>query len=527
MSDLYDFIKDTGVIVADTSTISDEVKNEWKAIFGNNLSMEEGTPQGRIMELLTKERKTLRGTIALIANQINPDVSSGVFLDAIGLLFGVERRAATHTLVQNVNMYGLPPTTATGTITFENNNLIAGDTVSIGDDTYTFGSGEGNVAIAGSATATASNLASAINANANSTVSAVANNGVITLTANDVQAYGNTDALDAETQISNVISLSGDMLDGGTVIIPDGTLAADTSDNQYYLSGEVRLEADSMGRGVGLGNFIAVESGAISCPPNTLTNCTIQQIDGWESVNNASAGIMGYEEESDASYRISINRKRSKYASSYLSSLYSALYELEGTQSVYIYENPTGETKTNEQDPIVPIGEDISGHSIFIVVAGDTNNNEYLNQVAKAIVEKRSGGCGMVASSAYPDNVKQISVQNGLGVYTMTFNVAEPVPISTNIVVKNISFTGDNLAKAVQQVISDWFAGNIETTNKNEVGYDISSFDIASIVSQQLGVYVQSCEIKKTNGGDAYSTAEIPIDINEIATFGEANVGIL
>lgn len=527
MSDLYNFIKDTGVIVADTSTISDEVKNEWKSIFGNNLSMEEGTPQGRIMELLTKERKTLRGTIALIANQINPDVASGVFLDAIGLLFGVERRAATHTLVQNVNMYGLPPTTATGTITFENNNLTSGDTVSIGDETYTFGSGEDNVAIGGSATATASNLSSAINANANSTVSAVANNGVITLTAKDVQAYGNTDALIAETQISNVISLSGDMLDGGTVIIPDGALAADTSDNQYYLSGEVRLEADSMGRGVGLGNFIAVDSGAISCPPNTLTNCTIQQVDGWESVNNASAGIMGYEEESDTSYRISINRKRGKYASSYLSSLYSALYELEGTQSVYIYENPTGETKTNAQDPIVPIGEDISGHSIFIVVAGDTNNNEYLNQVAKAIVEKRSGGCGMVASSAYPDNVKQINVQNGLGVYTMTFNVAEPVPISTNIVVKNISFTGDNLVQAVQQVISDWFAGNIETTNKNEVGYDISSFDIASIVSQQLGVYVQSCQIKKTDSEDAYSTAEIPIDINEIATFGEANVGIL
>ena len=133
----------------------------------------------------------------------------------------------------------------------------------------------------------------------------------------------------------------------------------------------------------------------------------------------------------------------------------------------------------------------------------------------------------MVASSVYPSNVRQINVQNGLGVYTMTFNAAEPVPISTNITVKNISFTGDNLAKAVQQVISDWFAGNIETTNKNEVGYDISSFDIASIVSQQLGVYVQSCEIKKTDGGDAYSTAEIPIDINEIATFGEANVGIL
>ena len=59
------------------------------------------------------------------------------------------------------------------------------------------------------------------------------------------------------------------------------------------------------------------------------------------------------------------------------------------------------------------------------------------------------------------------------------------------------------------------------------MGYDISSFDIASIVSQQLGVYVQSCEIKKTNSRDAYSTAEIPISINEIATFGEANVGIL
>lgn len=525
MSDLrdFDFIKSTGIVVADTDNILEEVRDEWKTIFGNNLSLEEGTPQGRIIELLAKERKTLRGAMALIANQINPDVASGVFLDAIGLLFGVSRRGSTKTLVQNVNLYGIPATTATGTITFESNDLTAGDYVSIGTERYVFGSGAGEVAIGASANATASNLATAITNNANSTVSAVASGNEIALTANGVQAYKNTDALLAETENNNVISFSGDMLDGGTVIIPDGTKAADTNDNQYELSGEVQLDDN----GVGLGNFFAVEAGAVSCPKGTLTNCTIDPIEGWESVNNGSAGIIGFDEESDASYRISINKKRGKYASSYLNSLYSALYELEGTQSVYIYENPTGSAKTNAQDDLIPVGETIDGHSIFIVISGDTNNLNYLNAVANAIVEKRSGGCGMVASLAYPANVKQIDVQNGLGIYTMTFNVAEPVPISTNISVKNISYTGDNLAQDVQAIIADWFAGNIETTNRNEIGYDISSFDIASIVSQELGVYVQTCEIKKTNSADPFSTTEIPIEINEIATAGDINVGVI
>lgn len=523
MSDLYDYVKSTGIIVPDTSDILSDVRKEWQDVFGSDLSLEEGTPQGRIIELLTKERKNALGTVAFIANQINPDFASGTFLDAIGILFGILRKGSTKTLVQNVNLYGIPATTATGTISIDSNDIVAGDAVHIGYESYVFGSGAGEVAIGGNKNATASNLANAINANSNSTVSATVNAHEISLTANDVQAYGRTDSLSATTQTADVITFSGRNLDGGTVIIPSGTQAEDTSGNRYELSGDVMLN----NVGTALGNFFAVESGAIVCPKGTLTNCTVDPIDGWESINNADAGIVGFEEESDSSYRSSINKQRSKYASSYLTALYSALYELEGTKSVYIYENPTGTAKTHAQDDLIPLGESIDGHSIFIVISGDTANVNYLNQVAKAIVEKRSGGCGMVASLVYPANVKEIDVQNGLGIYKMTFNVAQPVPISTNIYVKNISYTGDNLAQDVQNVITDWFAGNIENVNRNEIGYDISSFDIASIVSQQLGVYVQSCEIKKTGSADPFSTNEIPIEINEIASAGDINVSII
>ena len=303
MSDLYDYVKSTGIIVPDTSDILSEVRKEWQDVFGSDLSLEEGTPQGRIIELLTKERKNSLGSLAYIANQINPDFASGTFLDAIGLLFGILRKGKTKTLVQNVNLYGIPSTTATGIITLESNNLVDGDFIKIGFQNYVFGSGDGEVAIGANRNATAGNLAAAINANTNTTVSAIADGHKITLTAVSVQQYKNTDSLAAITQNDNVISFSGDMLDGGTVKIPNGTQVEDTNGNKYAISGDVMLDNN----GTALGNFFAVEYGAIACPKGTLTNCTVEPIEGWESMNNGDAGIIGFDEESDSSYRISIN----------------------------------------------------------------------------------------------------------------------------------------------------------------------------------------------------------------------------
>lgn len=95
----YDYISATGVIVADTDTVLTEVQNEWRAVFGEDLDLSPSSPQGLMISAQVLERIGIMRNNADIANQINPNLATGVFLDAICALSGLARTAATHTTV--------------------------------------------------------------------------------------------------------------------------------------------------------------------------------------------------------------------------------------------------------------------------------------------------------------------------------------------------------------------------------------------------------------------------------------------
>lgn len=99
MADVYTYIASTGVIVTDTGVINDEVISEFEQTFGSDLVTTPNTPQGILITSETAARSAVADNNAALANQINPNVAGGVFLDAIGLLTGTERNAATHSTV--------------------------------------------------------------------------------------------------------------------------------------------------------------------------------------------------------------------------------------------------------------------------------------------------------------------------------------------------------------------------------------------------------------------------------------------
>lgn len=95
----YDYITSTGVIVPDTSTVLAEVQAEWQAVFGADLDLTPSTPQGLMIAAETLSRIGVARNNADLANQINPNLATGVFLDAIASLSNMTRTPATHTTV--------------------------------------------------------------------------------------------------------------------------------------------------------------------------------------------------------------------------------------------------------------------------------------------------------------------------------------------------------------------------------------------------------------------------------------------
>ena len=107
----FQYLNSQGVIVPDTAAIRADVEAEWRAAFGADLVTTPETPQGVIITLQTEQRDAVARNNAALANQINPDIAGGVFLDALLSFTGGTRRAATRSTIAGVVFSGVPGTT--------------------------------------------------------------------------------------------------------------------------------------------------------------------------------------------------------------------------------------------------------------------------------------------------------------------------------------------------------------------------------------------------------------------------------
>jgi len=102
----FNYVIPTGVIVPDTSTLRDDVIAEWRTAFGQDLVVTPETPQGVIITMEVESRDAMVRNNAEVANQINPDISGGVWLDAIWSLTSGGRRGATRSQLVGVEFRG-------------------------------------------------------------------------------------------------------------------------------------------------------------------------------------------------------------------------------------------------------------------------------------------------------------------------------------------------------------------------------------------------------------------------------------
>lgn len=106
----FDYITSRGVIVPDTEQILAEVTAEWREAFGDDLVVTPETPQGVLITAEVEARDSVARNNAAIANQINPDIAGGVWLDAIWALTAGSRRGATRSLISGAVLGGQPGT---------------------------------------------------------------------------------------------------------------------------------------------------------------------------------------------------------------------------------------------------------------------------------------------------------------------------------------------------------------------------------------------------------------------------------
>jgi Baseplate J-like protein len=109
-SSTYNYIGSTGTIIPDTSDILSEVQTTYQDVFGTDIVLDPSSPQGVLITAEALAEAAVANNNAQLANQINPNIAGGVFLDAIMALTGIQRTAQTQTLVTNVTVAGVAGT---------------------------------------------------------------------------------------------------------------------------------------------------------------------------------------------------------------------------------------------------------------------------------------------------------------------------------------------------------------------------------------------------------------------------------
>ena len=105
----YNYVVNTGTIIPDTSTTKDEVIAEFREIFGQDFIVDDETPEGAWINAETLARQAVARNNSAVANQINPSLSGGSFLDSLWSLTGGQRTAQTRSVV-NATMTGIAGT---------------------------------------------------------------------------------------------------------------------------------------------------------------------------------------------------------------------------------------------------------------------------------------------------------------------------------------------------------------------------------------------------------------------------------
>lgn len=399
---VYNYIQTTGVIIPDTSEIRETVAGALKTpdAYGADFNTDSNTNQGKFVDLSTQTLSSVAITNAQLANQINPNIAGGVFLDGILSLFQYQRLPATQSLVSLV---------------------------------FTGSAGT---------------------------------------------------SIPAQTQIR---STSNDIfVTFNTVVIGAG--------------------------GTATGSAASLEYGEIPVEANTITQIPpASQINGWDTVNNPAAGETGASVQSDSALRSNYNEYVAFNSKNTIAAVQAALSARADVFSALCIDNATGGTEVVDTITL-PIS------SMWVGVVGTISDDT----VASVIMQNKAGGTSFVGDT----EVVYVSPINGQN-YLVKFDRGEPVTILCQVTLYTVT-GATNVESAVIDAILNAASGNLDGFTRWGLNYDISAFEIASAIKEQVqGVTISKVEITTLDDPLNYSTDPIEISINQYASISSTGISII
>ena len=274
----------------------------------------------------------------------------------------------------------------------------------------------------------------------------------------------------------------------GTVI-PYGAIAQDANGNQYrhnVVQGVTIPQSGSITT-----TFASIEHGAVEVAAGAL-NRIVTVVAGWDSISNATAGIVGRDRETDAELRARMAESYAINGTGYVDAIRANLANLEGVIDVEVLENSTNLTVTK-------YGIAIDPHSIAVSIVGGEDS-----AVAEIIYRRKDAGCG--TTGAYVVSYFDPS-------YNATYHYSITRPVSGAFKIKVETFatalSEDAIADIKNALIADvtglgsnpriGIAQTIYASRFYQVVQSVSTAPLKLIsIALNDGAYAQSLDIPAT-----------------------------
>lgn len=271
-----------------------------------------------------------------------------------------------------------------------------------------------------------------------------------------------------KTNTSTVVNASCNGLAG--TVIPAGSKAI-SGENTYTLLNDVTI----LSTGAVIGQFQCDVSGAIPCLPNTL-NKIATPITGWDSVNNNVAGIVGYAEESDSTFRARITANWLNIrAKSILGAIVDNVAQADNVISVVGRENMSTVTRIIDGVTMLP-------NSIYLCVLGGQGSD-----IAKVLTEQKTLG-------AATNGNRQVSYSDPIVQFNYEYNIRRPdmVDLQVQVQYKQNYYTPADVEQQIINNIQSYIANNPFMIGQVISGSDLMNglvnFQYADILAIKVGL---------------------------------------
>lgn len=286
------------------------------------------------------------------------------------------------------------------------------------------------------------------------------------------------------------------------VVIPANSQILNTNGDVFYNPDPITITA-----GVGSGVFYSVVEDAIPCDINTLTRI-VQQLSGWDTVNNSSGGVVGAPQQTDYSLR---NTRKYKLGLNSTGAYTSILSQCAQSTDILNYQLAFNNTDT----PITQYGVTVPAWGIYLSVAGGTET-----EIASILYDKLSAGTTMAGNTDYTYTDPKFPWVT----FDATWETPDDTPIQFDINIADSSSYPSDIVTQIQDAMAFAFQYGTSKIPRAIMGLEIATSAYYGVLID-LGVFnIISFTVQTVSGGSPDTTLTLGIDL--VATLASSDVNV-